>query len=43
MVGTPGTTRTCKYCGWDLTWQGIWDNGGVPYCCRTAEQGVMSA
>lgn len=28
----------CPACGWLNTWQAIADNGGVMYCCRTAER-----
>jgi endogenous inhibitor of DNA gyrase (YacG/DUF329 family) len=29
---------TCPYCGWEVTWTALRENGMVPYCCRTAEE-----
>ena len=28
----------CRHCGWILTMKGVRENGGVPYCCGSAER-----
>ena len=29
----------CRFCGWEVTFAGLDENGGDPYCCGSAERG----
>lgn len=31
---------TCRYCGWEVTFTALDENGGTPYCCGSAERGT---